>query len=79
MALALLAGTARTLRPGAPLFYYGAFFRDDRETAPSNRAFDADLRARDPSWGLRRLEEVVAAAESRGLAFDEIRDMPNNN
>jgi SAM-dependent methyltransferase len=79
MALALLAGAARTLRPGGPLFYYGAFFRDDRETAPSNLAFDADLRARDPSWGVRRLEEVVTAAESRGLLFDEVRDLPNNN
>ena len=78
-ALALLAGAARTLRPGGPLFYYGAFFRDDRETAPSNLAFDADLRARDPRWGVRRLEAVVAAAEQAGLLFDELRDMPNNN
>lgn len=78
-ALALLAGAARTLRPGGPLFYYGAFFRDDRETAPSNLAFDADLRARDPRWGVRRLEDVLAAAAERGLAFEELRDMPNNN
>ncbi len=75
----LLAGAARVLRPGAPLFYYGAFLHDDRETAPSNLAFDRSLRGRDPSWGIRRFEEVRAAAESRGLVFDRLVDMPNNN
>jgi len=76
---AWLAGAARVLRPGAPLYYYGAMFRRDRETAPSNLAFDRSLRARDPAWGVRRLEDVVASAEGVGLALDTVLDMPNNN
>ncbi len=75
----LLAGAARVLRPGAPLVYYGAFLRDDRETAASNLAFDRSLRDRDPRWGIRRFEDVRAAAESQGLVFDRLVDMPNNN
>jgi len=76
---AWIAGAARVLAPGAPLYYYGAMFRQDRETAPSNLAFDRSLRERDPAWGVRQLEEVVALAERRGLVLDAVLDMPNNN
>ena len=75
----LLAGARRVLVPGGPLLYYGAFFRADRETAETNLEFDRSLRARDPSWGVRDLEDVVARAEREGLTVDEVRDMPNNN
>jgi SAM-dependent methyltransferase len=75
----LLAGAARTLRAGGPLYYYGALIRADRETAPSNLDFDRSLRARDPSWGVRHLEAIVEAAAEVGLEFDEVIDMPNNN
>ena len=75
----LFAGAARTLGTGAPLFYYGAFIRADRETAPSNLEFDRSLRERDPAWGVRKLEEVVEVARQAGLHLDEVVDMPNNN
>ena len=78
-AQALLAGAGRTLSAGAPLYYYGAFFRHDRETVPSNLEFDASLRAQDPAWGVRQLEEVLAEAEAHGLVLDRAEDMPNNN
>jgi hypothetical protein len=44
----LLRGATRVLPPGAPLILYGPFKRGGAHTAPSNEAFDADLRARDP-------------------------------
>ena len=47
----LMTGAYRILSPGGVLFLYGPFFEDQRETAPSNRAFDLDLRSRDPAWG----------------------------
>ncbi len=75
----LLAGASRLLPPAGRLVYYGAFFRDDRTTAPSNLAFDRSLKERDPEWGVRRLEHVVAHAESVGLTFEQVLDMPNNN
>ncbi|HBP18504.1 MAG TPA: SAM-dependent methyltransferase, partial [Planctomycetes bacterium] len=53
--------------------------RRDRPNAPSNLAFDEGLRQRDPSWGVRYLEDVRAEAERAGLSLDEVIEMPNNN
>lgn len=73
----LMRGAARVLGAGAPLVLYGPFRRAGVPTATSNEAFDASLRARDPRWGLRELEAVVAAAA--GFALAEAREMPANN
>lgn len=78
-ALGLLDGAARLLPAGGPLILYGPWLTDAIPTAPSNFAFDADLRRRDPSWGLRRVEEFTAAAGKRGLELVETRQMPANN
>lgn len=77
--LALLAGAGRCLKPGGGLSIYGPFIRDDRPTAPSNLAFDRDLRARDPAWGLRRLGDLEVAAEGQGLVLADVVEMPANN
>jgi hypothetical protein len=61
------------------LAVYGPFIVDGEPLAPSNAAFDADLRARDPRWGLRRLQAVRAAAEDAGLVLAERCAMPANN
>jgi hypothetical protein len=76
--LGLLDGAARLLDPGGLLYLYGPYFRDGVQTAPSNIAFDQSLRSRDPSWGVRRLEDVVAAA-AKMFALDQIVEMPANN
>ena len=76
--LGLLRGAARILPAGAKLVLYGPWIRAGVETAPSNLAFDADLRARDPQWGLRRLEDLAAAA-SPGFTAPEVTEMPANN
>lgn len=78
-ALGLLDGAARLLGPGAPLILYGPWLVDGTETAPSNLAFDADLKARDRRWGLRLLSEFQDQAERRGLTFVKYRAMPANN
>ncbi len=75
----IVAGAARHLRADGLLYLYGPYRREGRHTAPSNEAFDRSLRARDPSWGVRDLEEVAALARARGLALDEIVEMPANN
>jgi len=77
--LGLLRGAGRLLAPGAPLYLYGPYRRAGVETAQSNEAFDRSLKARNPEWGLRDLEEVVAAAGREGLALDRVVDMPANN
>jgi len=53
--IGLIDGSARLLDPGAPLILYGPWLKNEIPTAPSNVAFDEDLRARNPEWGLRGL------------------------
>lgn len=78
-AVGLIDGAARLLDEGAPLILYGPWIIDGVDTAPSNLAFDADLRSRDPRWGLRSLTDFQIAAEARGMAFEQCRAMPSNN
>ena len=77
--LGLMDGAGKTLRAGGLLYLYGPFLRDEVETAPSNLAFNASLNARDAHWGLRRVEDVIAAAEGQGLTLDQLVEMPANN
>jgi hypothetical protein len=77
--LGLMAGAARLLPPEGMLYLYGPFRRDGTHTAPSNAAFDRDLRSRNPAWGVRDLETVANVAGSCGFASPFVQDMPANN
>ena len=77
--LGLFAGAARLLGPGAPLYLYGPYLREGVPTAPSNEAFDESLKARNPEWGLRLLEDVVALGARTGFRFEQVTEMPANN
>lgn len=76
---ALMQGAARHLSPQGLLLTYGPYLEDDVPTAPGNQAFDADLRARNPAWGLRRREDVAVQAARAGLVLHERVAMPANN
>lgn len=76
---AMMQGAARHLLPGGLLITYGPYFEDEVPTAPSNLAFDEDLRARNSAWGIRRIEDVAAEANRSGLALRERHAMPANN
>jgi NitT/TauT family transport system substrate-binding protein len=60
------------------LITYGPYF-ERGVTAPSNLAFDESLRARDPRWGVRELNDVVAEAHRAGLVLAQRHSMPANN
>jgi SAM-dependent methyltransferase len=77
--LGLMQGAGAILTPGAPLALYGPYLEANTPTAPTNLAFDADLKRRDPAWGLRDRAAVVAAAEANGLHLAERVAMPANN
>lgn len=77
--LGLLAGAERILPQGGRLIFYGPWFEDGAEPAPSNLAFDESLRARDPKWGIRTVERLAAAAKRRGFTLAGKRAMPANN
>ena len=76
---ALMRGAARHLNTDGLVVLYGPFIVDGEVTVPSNMAFDADLRARDPDWGLRRLAYVVEEAKAEGMTLEQRLDMPANN
>ena len=78
-AVGLLEGASRLLGPGAPLILYGPWIVEGVETAPSNLAFDAELKECDPRWGLRSLADFKVEAAERGLAMEQSRTMPANN
>jgi SAM-dependent methyltransferase len=77
--LGLLRGTAQLLGPSGLLILYGPYRRGGRHTAPSNEAFDAQLKASNAEWGVRDLEAVEDAARSYGLCLEGIVEMPANN
>lgn len=77
--LALLDGAARLLPAGAPLILYGPWRVRGEPLAPSNLSFDAALKERDPSFGLRDLGTFAGQARQRGLRLAERRAMPANN
>lgn len=76
---ALMRGCARHLAPGGKLVTYGPYFEDGVPTAASNLAFDASLREHDPSYGIRRREDVEQAAQNAGLRLKARHAMAANN
>ena len=75
----LIAGAERVLTVGGILFLYGPYKIGGRHTAPTNQAFDEDLRSRNPEWGIRDLADVTALAQRHGFAAPETIEMPANN
>lgn len=76
---ALFFGARSLLQAGAPLISYGPYRLHGRHTAPSNAAFDRDLRARDPRWGVRDIDELTDLAGRTGFSLEERVDMPAHN
>ncbi|WP_158742822.1 DUF938 domain-containing protein [Acidisphaera sp. L21] len=75
----LVAGAARILPPGGLLALYGPYRRAGQAMEPGNAAFDADLRQRNPGWGLRLLEDVAAVSSAAGFGPPGVTPMPSNN
>ena len=75
----LMRGAGRLLPPGAPLVLYGPYRQSETPLAASNAEFDADLRDRNPAWGIRDLDEVSRTAGQHGLILDRVIAMPANN
>ncbi|TAK49058.1 MAG: DUF938 domain-containing protein [Xanthobacteraceae bacterium] len=77
--LGLFAGAGRLLCAGGLLVLYGPFMRDGKHNAPSNAEFNASLKARNPSWGLRDIADLERLGESSGLRLRNAIEMPSNN
>lgn len=75
----LFRGAGKVLSAGGIVFLYGPYRRFGRHTALSNKAFDAQLRAQDPGWGLRDMEEIGRIAGKEGIDLVATIEMPANN
>jgi hypothetical protein len=76
----LFEGAVRVLAHSkGPLVLYGPYIEQGVETAPSNREFDASLKARNPLWGLREAEALDALAAQHGMARSARYALPANN
>ena len=75
----LFRGADHWLNANGWLYLYGAYLCEDTPTAPSNLAFDQQLRSQDPLWGVRQLEQVQAVADQFGFQLTERIAMPSNN
>ncbi len=78
-AVGLFSGAARILPGGGIVALYGPFAEGGRHTAPSNAAFDANLKSRDPTWGVRDLDQVTGLATEHGFERVARVEMPANN
>ena len=76
---ALMEGAARHLAQGGVLVTYGPYLEDDVPTSEGNLNFDQSLRAQDPTWGIRRREDVEQEATHAGLQLQARHAMPANN
>ena len=79
VAMGIVNGAARVLKPGGTLILYGPFREVGRHTGAGNADFDARLQAENADWGVRDLDEVAALAAAAGLSPAQITRMPSNN
>ena len=77
--IGLFAGAGRILKGRGLLVLYGPFMRGGVHNAQSNATFDASLKARDPTWGVRDILDLDQLGEGAGLILREAVAMPANN
>jgi SAM-dependent methyltransferase len=73
------AGLGATLAADARLAVYGPFRYRGRFTTASNADFDATLRQRDPSSGIRDVEWIESLAAGQGFRLEADYPMPAHN
>jgi len=79
VALGLFSGAERLLAPGALLVTYGPYRKSGVHTSVSNADFDASLRAQNPEWGVRDIDDLTQCAGDRGFGLVDSVKMPANN
>ena len=75
----IFSGAANAVAEGGHLIFYGPFKEGGVHTGDGNAAFDAKLRADDPAWGIRDLDDLKALAVDAGFTGPEVVHMPANN
>jgi len=74
----LVKGASDMVNEGGAVWLYGPYLFGD-DSAPSNLAFDASLKSRNPAWGVRESDFVKHIFALNGFNRSELRPMPANN
>ena len=75
----MVAGVESILEPGGLFLVYGPFNENGHYTSAGNRAFDADLRERNPGMGIRDREALESLAAGHQMYLEKRIQMPANN
>lgn len=75
----LFRNASDLLRFDGLLLTYGAYAINGRIEPQSNVDFDRHLRAMDPRFGLRSLENLKELADANNMELNQLYDMPANN
>ncbi|MDH3624526.1 MAG: class I SAM-dependent methyltransferase [Myxococcales bacterium] len=76
---ALFGGASKILEEAQPLITYGPYRLHGTHTSQSNAAFDQTLRARNPEWGVRDVDDLRELGKQTGFELVERVAMPANN
>lgn len=77
--IGLFENAGNYLKPDALMITYGPYSKDGVITPDSNVQFDASLKARNASWGVRDIADLVKLAEQNNLSLIDTVEMPANN
>lgn len=77
--IGLFENAGAYLKEDALLITYGPYSKDGVITPESNVSFHASLKARDPQWGLRDINDLIKLAEKNNLSLIDTVEMPANN
>lgn len=77
--IGLFENAGAYLKSDALLITYGPYSKDGVLTPESNIQFNASLKARDPSWGIRDITELIKLGEENSLSLIDTIEMPANN
>jgi hypothetical protein len=76
---AMFEGVSQRLLPGGHFCLYGPFNEEGTFTAPSNAAFDAQLKRENPAMGIRDIEALEKLASSQQMELERRFSLPANN
>ena len=65
--------------PTQHLILYGPFMNHGKHNSQGNAHFDVSLKARDPRWGIRDIQDLVPLANQNGFVLHKKHPMPANN
>lgn len=75
----LFENAGQYLKTDALMITYGPYSKDGVITPQSNIDFNAALKAREPSWGIRDINDLIKLGEENSLSLIDTVEMPANN